>query len=53
MALWLINIAALSVFIMNENKCEDSEWAAKQAKAVAVTMQVTQIISMLHQPQFN
>ena len=38
---------------MNENKCEDSERAAKQHKAMAVTMQVTQIISMPRQPQLN
>lgn len=52
-ALWLINIAAQSVFIMNVNKCEDLERAAKQHKAIAVTTQVTRIISMAHQPPFN
>lgn len=34
---------------MNENKCEDPEQAAKQNRAVAVTMQVTKIIGMPHE----
>lgn len=36
---------------MNENKCEDAKQATKQYKAVAETMQVTQIIGMPRQPQ--